>query len=185
VEKFLGRVWTLATDEVTAASGVQDAALLRALHQTIRDVTDDMEKFRYNTMLSKLMTLSNTMSKLRDQVSADAWNQTVDGLLLMLAPSAPHLTEELWSLRDRPYSIHRQPWPTWDAELAREDSVTLPVQINGKVRDTIEVPADLARDEAQVRTLVLERPKIKAQLDGKEIQKFVFVPGRLVGLVLR
>jgi leucyl-tRNA synthetase len=191
VEKFLGRVWQLAIESPPPAHGGTeggrsgDRELLRALHQTIRDVTDDFEKFRYNTMLSKLMTLSNTMSKLRDQVSADAWNQTVDGLLLMLSPSAPHLTEELWSQRDRPYSIHQQPFPSWDPELAEEDSITLPVQVNGKVRDTIEVPAELARDEAHIRTLVLDRPKIKAQLDGKEIQKFVFVPGRLVGLVLR
>jgi len=200
VEKFLGRVWQLANDSPPPAQddtlvspphgGTEggkpaDRELLRALHQTIRDVTDDFEKFRYNTMLSKLMTLSNTMSKLRDQVSADAWNRAVDGLLLMLAPSAPHLTEEMWSLRGRPYSIHRQSFPTWDPALAKEDSVTLPVQVNGKVRDTIEVPAELALDEAQVRALVLDRPKIKAQIDGHEIQKFVFVPGRLVGLVVR
>ncbi|MFN0074572.1 MAG: leucine--tRNA ligase [Chloroflexota bacterium] len=194
VEKFLGRVWNLASDPATPKSGasdrspehpVQDAVLLRALHQTIRDVTDDFEKFRYNTMLSKLMTLTNTMSKLRDHVSADAWNQTVDGLLLMLAPSAPHLSEELWSLRGGPYSIHQQTFPAWDPELAREDSVTLPVQVNGKVRDTIEVPAEIARDEEQVKALVLELPKIKSQIDGHSVQKFIFVPGRLVGLVVR
>ncbi|HYU18179.1 MAG TPA: leucine--tRNA ligase, partial [Chloroflexota bacterium] len=148
VHKFLNRVWTLATDLTpkpplpslgegaggegqasaggTMAFNEADARLRRALHQTIRDVTDDMDKFRFNTMLAKLMSLSNLMQDLQVSVSGEAWSEAVRALLLMLAPSAPHIAEELWTVElGLPYSIHAQAWPKWDPGLAAEDELTV------------------------------------------------------------
>ena len=107
----------------------------------------------------------------------------MDTLLLLLAPAAPHLAEELWQRTGYDYSIHNQSWPEWDVELARDEEITLVVQVNGKLRDRITVPVSITEDEA--RQLVLERERVKAHLEGKKIVKIVYVPGRLVNLVVR
>ena len=101
----------------------------------------------------------------------------------MLAPMAPHMTEELWERNGRPYSIHQQPFPQWDEALAAEDVITLVVQVNGKVRDKLEVPVGIAESEAQ--ELALARPRVQSYTTGKEVSKTVYVPGRLVNLVVR
>jgi len=103
-------------------------------------------------------------------------------MLLMLAPIAPHITEELWQkLKPESGSVHRQPWPAFDEELAAEDSITLVVQINGKVRDRLEIPAGTSKEETEKSALAT--PKIQSYLDGKQIRKVIVVPERLVNIV--
>ena len=111
------------------------------------------------------------------------WRECVEKLLLMLAPMAPHLTEELWELAGREYSIHQQPFPTWDDDLAADEVFTLVVQVNGKVRDKLEVPVGIPEAEAQ--KLAMGSPKVQSFLDGKSVNKTVYVPGRLLNVVVQ
>jgi leucyl-tRNA synthetase len=187
VHKFLNRVWALTTEprQVRQASADADTKLRRALHQTIRGVTEDMEKFRFNTMLAKLMTLVNTMFELRPSVSDEAWNETVRDLLLMVAPSAPHLAEELWTTTlGLSYSVHRQPWPTWDEQLAAEDELKIGVTINGKPRGELVVPAALGDDEEAVKQLALELPRVKAAIEGQTVRRVIYRAGKVLNLVV-
>ncbi|MCL4532488.1 MAG: class I tRNA ligase family protein, partial [Actinobacteria bacterium] len=157
-------------------------ALTRAMHKTIKAVSDDMEKFRFNTMLAKMMEYVNTMTPARDSVSAGVWNTAVETLVLMLAPSAPHLAEELWHRLGHKESVHLQQWPRWDEAMTVEEVVTLVVQVNGKVRDKLEIAAGASKDE--VRRLVLERPRIQSFVDGKQLKDVIYVPNRLVNVVV-
>jgi leucyl-tRNA synthetase len=101
----------------------------------------------------------------------------------MLAPMAPHITEEMWERSGNEYSVHAQDWPKWDPELAADEVITLVVQVNGKVRDKIEVPADIAEDAA--KELALASEKVLAHTGGKTVVKVIYVPGRLVNIVAR
>ncbi|HTE19299.1 MAG TPA: leucine--tRNA ligase, partial [Armatimonadota bacterium] len=189
VVRFLNRVWTLVTE--TAAeppSGAADATgtreLQRAVHQTLRKVTGDLERFSYNTMVAALMELSNTLQRLRGTAVAGtpAWREALELTVLMLAPAAPHITEELWERLGRPYSVHTQPWPAWSEELAAEESVEIIVQVNGKLRDRLTVPVDA--DEETVRAAALASEKVQSAAEGKTIRKVIYVPGRLLNLVV-
>ena len=190
IPRFLNRIWVLVTETWDAAPGRGAAAeehvreLQRAVHQTVRKVTGDIERFSYNTTVSALMELSNTLQKLRQSTAAGTpdWRDAIEKLVLMLAPSAPHVAEELWSRMGRPFSVHQQAWPTWSDELAAEDTIEVVVQINGKVRDRVTVAADA--DEETVRSVVAASERVRDALDGKQIRKFVYVPGRLVNLVV-
>jgi len=188
VHRFLNRVWTLVLETADArAEAGQDPAAERRLrqetHRTIKAVTEDVEKLRFNTQLAKLMEFSNALSKYQETpvVGTPAWREAVESLLLLLAPTAPHLTEELWAQLGRPYSIHSQPWPGWDEELVAAERVTIVVQVGGKVRDRLEVPADLP--EAEVRELALARERVQHHLQGRKVANVVYVPGKLVSIV--
>jgi leucyl-tRNA synthetase len=185
ITKFLNRVWTAAVEPHQSASAEADTRLRRAVHQTIRDVTEDQEKFRYNTMLAKLMTLVNTMYEVRTQTSDEVWSEAVRSVLLMLAPSAPHLTEELWSGElGLPYSIHRQPWPTFDPALAAEDELKVAVTINGKPRGELLVPAARQDDEAYVKELALALPRVQAVIGEQTVRRVIYRPGKVLNLVV-
>jgi leucyl-tRNA synthetase len=192
VSRFFNRVWTLVTEPPGSGSGsharpgdreVRD--LRRKTHQTIRKVSEDLDGFRFNTAVAALMELNNVLVKAKDTAvyGTPAWHEAVESLLLLVAPIAPHISEELWARLDKPYSIHQQRWPAWDPEVAREEIITLVVQINGKVRDKLEVPADVT--EEQARTLALEAPGVKRHLDGQKPVKVIYVPGKLVNIVAR
>jgi leucyl-tRNA synthetase len=159
--------------------------LQRVAHQTIRKVTEDMEKLRFNTMIAALMEFTNYLARVKETgaVTDSSWEEARDTLLLLLAPTAPHLAEELWQRTEHEYSIHNQSWPEWDEALARDEEITLVVQVNGKLRDRIMVPASIT--EAEARQIALERQRVKAYLEGKEITDIIYVPGRLVNLVVR
>ena len=178
-------MWDLAL--AAYEPGQEDAQATRNLrrktHQTIRKVGEDLETFSFNTAVAAIMELRNSLTeaKRKRNVSQAAWDEGVDNLLLLLAPIAPHITEELWAQRGRKYSIHQQPWPAWDAEIAKEDTITLVVQVNGKVRDKIEVEAGLPDDKLQEIALASE--KIQQWLEGKEPRKVIVVKGRLVNIV--
>ena len=174
--------------EPRQAQGVNadaDGKLRRAVHQTIRDVTDDMEKFRFNTMLAKLMTLVNSLYEARSSVSDAAWEEAIQSLLLMLAPSAPHMTEELWTnVLGQPYSIHRRSWPTWDEALAAEDEIKIGVSVNGRPRGELVIPSGLQADEEQIKALALALPRVTPFVEGKTVRRVIYVPGKMLNVVV-
>ncbi|MBI2765000.1 MAG: leucine--tRNA ligase [Chloroflexi bacterium] len=187
IVRWLHRLWSVATEPpvLTDTPGTAEArALRRATHKTIRDVTLELEGFRFNTLISRLMEHSTAMQKARDRGVADraAWDEAVDVALLLTAPLAPHVTEELWAQRGRPYSIHLQRWPAFDPELARDDEIELVLQVNGKVRDRLHLPADAG--EAEARAAAFASPKVAALLAGKEPKRVIYVPARLLNIVL-
>lgn len=183
--RWLNRVWNLCLQDVSQDPGADPMPIRRTVHGTIKKVTEDMERFRFNTAIAALMDLTNHLVRFRQEgaVHPEAWEEALSSLLLMLAPLAPHIAEELWERRGWPYSIHQQAWPTYDPDLARPLEVTLVVQVNGKVRDKIQVPADISEEEA--RRLALESPKVRHHIDQRPIERIIYVPGRLINLVVR
>ncbi len=189
IDRFLRRVWGVIIDEPQPAlvELADDAIteLRRKTHQTIAKVTEDMEAFKFNTMLAALMEFNNYLIKIKDAkiVETEAWNEATRTLMLLIAPSCPHIAEELWTRAGYEYSVHLQSWPTWDPELAKEDTITLVIQINSKVRDRAEVPISISEDAA--KELALNAEKIKQRLEGKEVKKVIYVPGKLVNIVAK
>jgi leucyl-tRNA synthetase len=158
--------------------------LRRKVHQTLRKVTRDFENFEFNTIISSLMELMNEMYKAREAGAAgsDEWKETQEIYLKMMAPVAPHIAEELWSQLGKPYSIHTQAWPKVDEAAAKDDSIELPVQVNGKVRDRVTVPAEATEDE--IKSAALASEVVQKFLEGKEPKKVIIAKGRLVSVVV-
>lgn len=187
IVRWLTRLWSVALEPpelVPAADAEETQALRRLTHKTIQWVTADIEAFRFNTMISRLMELTNALQKVREGGRADreAWDEAIQSALLMLAPLAPHMAEELWERRGGPYSVHLQRWPEADPDLARDEEVELAIQLNGKVRDRLMVRADAVEDEVREAALSLE--KVSAALGGSEPRRVIYVPGRLLNIVL-
>jgi leucyl-tRNA synthetase len=184
-QRLLHDVWEMGRHQYQPQR--EDESVTRALrrktHQTIRRVSEDMESFSFNTAVAAIMELRNAINEARKaaNVSRAAWDEAVDNLLLLLAPIAPHITEELWAQRGRAYSIHQQPWPQWDEAVAKEETITLIVQVNGRVRDKLEVAAGL--DDEAVKQIALSSDKAQGWLDGKEPRKVIVVRGKLVNIV--
>ena len=189
VHRFLNRVWEVVTGETPEVKGKPSKKAVRDLqritHKTIGKVTEDMEGFRFNTMLATLMEFNNYMMKARlTPVTKDpAWAEAIRALILMLAPPCPHIAEELWQQIGGEYSVHQESWPEYDAEMAQDEVITLIVQINGKVRDRLTVPAGTKEDE--LRRLALESEGAQRHTAGMEILKVIVAGGRLVNIVVR
>ncbi len=189
VARWVNRLWDLCSRDTGAlpeADAASDRAVTRKTHQTIRAVIEGLERFKYNTAIAAMMELTNEMSPAYDagSVSRAAWNEAVESLLLLLAPMGPHLAEELWERTGHSYSVHNQPLPEWNEALAAIEEATLVVQVNGKVRDRIAVPASIGEGDAKEAALTSE--KVLAYTDGKPVDKIVFVPGRyLVSVVVK
>jgi leucyl-tRNA synthetase len=183
VVRWLHRVWSLVRE---GAKGVGNATaerdLNRKLHQTIQSVGQDLEEFEFNTIVSALMELTNTLQDVQGQVGAAAWDAAMDAMLRLMAPITPHIAEELWAQLGKPYSVHTQSWPEFDAEAAQEDEITLVVQVNGKVRDRITVPAGISEADAQEKALASEA--VQQYVDGQTPQKIIVIKGKLVNIVL-
>jgi len=186
ISRWLNRVWNLVTTDYTGGvvDPVTEKELRHLTHRTIKEVTADLERFRFNTMLSSLMEFSNYLSRVqgRGTVSGSLWRQTMESFLLLLAPAAPHLAEELWNVTARPYSIHNQPWPSYDEELTKEEEVTVVIQVNGKVRDKVIVPASI--NEAEAKELALGRDRVRAYINGRKVERLIYVPKRVVNVVI-
>ncbi len=184
-QRLLSDVWSLGQTSYQPQQIDKGANrnLRRKTHQTIRKVTQDFESFSFNTAIAAVMELRNSVLEAQKKCNVDtaAWNEAVENMLLLLAPIVPHITEELWEQRGKVYSIHQQDWPTWDDEVAKEDEVTLIVQINGKVRDRIMVPAGTPDDALKAAALASEN--VQKHLDGKEPRKVIVVKGKLVNIV--
>jgi leucyl-tRNA synthetase len=183
--RWLRRVWNLFTDDVSqnTAEASTLRTLRRKLHQALRQITHDYETFEFNTIVSGLMELYNHLVKARELgVSGSAeWEEAVDIYLRMMAPVTPHIAEELWSYLGKPYSIHTQPWPEVDEEAASEEQITLVVQVDGKVRDRIQVPADIT--DAAAKQIALNSQAVQKYLQGRQPKKVILVPGKLVNIV--
>ncbi|MFU8795795.1 MAG: leucine--tRNA ligase, partial [Dehalococcoidia bacterium] len=189
ISRWLNRVWGLVTTDYhpagqSAPTGEHEQDLCHILHKTIKKVTTDLERFRFNTMLASLMELTNYLAKVKEDrtVSAASWREAMTSLLLLLAPTAPHLAEELWARTGHTYSIHTQAWPEYSEELAREDEITLAIQINGKLRDKVQVPASIT--EAEAKELALGRERVQMHIDGKKVGNVIYVPKRVINIVL-
>lgn len=193
--RFLNRVWRILLqfeDAIKGAPASYDIALFtpeetelrRVLHTTIKKVTEDVrDRFMFNTAISSIMELVNAFYAFQDkQLSPALARETGSALLRLLAPFAPHITEELWA-RIFTGSVHAQKWPVCDASALTQDEIEVVLQINGKVRDRVKIAADLDR-EAMER-LVTELPRAKELTDGKQVVKVICVPGKLVNIVVK
>jgi len=153
------------------------------MHRAIKAVTEDIESLKFNTAIARLMETTNWMTEHKAHFTAEQWNEVIRNLVLLLAPFAPFSSEELWKRLSGPYSVHDQAWPTWDEKLLAAEAFTLVIQINGKLRDTVEAPVDLSKEEAE--QLARSREKIQRLTEGKQVVKTIYVPKRLINLVVR
>jgi leucyl-tRNA synthetase len=186
ISRWLNRVWTLvATNYVSRDTDSRaEKELLHFTHKAIKDVTADLERFHFNTMLATLMEFSNYLSRIKEgaTVSGSLWREAVGCFLRLLAPSAPHLAEELWSRTGHSYSVHDQSWPEYIEEIANEEEITLVIQVNGKLRDKVLVPASIG--EAEAKELALGRERVKAYIGGKSLSRIIYAPKRVVNIVV-
>lgn len=187
--RWIRRVWTLMTDASpstpTTVSAELKKNLRRHVHQTLKQVTRDFENFQFNTVVSALMELMNEMYKARESglAGTEEWNEAKEIYVKMMAPITPHIAEELWTNHlGKPYSIHQQPWASVDEAAAKDDSIEIPVQINGKVRDKVIVSADASEEE--IKSAALASETIQKYLEGKEPKKVIVAKGKLVSLVV-
>jgi leucyl-tRNA synthetase len=205
VSRFLNHVWSIAIDPHGREPGDQTGGALpageeehdardrmrAAAHRTLRDVTQDYEGFRWNTMVAKLMELSNVLFRYRGTSVAGLpeWDEAVRLLLLMLAPAAPHITEELWSRRAEARgeaweSIHVQRWPAFDENAVVEATREVPIQVNGKLRDRITVPVGIS--EIELEQIIMARDKVLGAIGDRQVARLIHAGGgRLVNIVLR
>jgi leucyl-tRNA synthetase len=197
--RFINRVWRIISEFLpliknagemdTASLTDQDKEIRYTIHYTIKKVTDDIgERFNFNTAISAVMELINALYAYKEKVLDENKNkallkESVDSLVIMLAPFIPHATEELWSQMGRSGSVHDQQWPKYDPEALIKDQVEIVVQINGKVRDKLVVPAKLSQKELE--EVALSNDKTKELIDGKTVIKVIAVPGRLVNIVIK
>jgi len=183
VHRFLQKLWRSVIDENTGelAEAVQDTqadeTTTRLLHKTIKKVTEDIESFDFNTAVSAMMIFVNHLSK-----QSVRPKQVIEKFILILAPFAPHIAEELWQRLGHPDSLAYEPWPEYDPELAKEKELELAVQLNGKIKDRIVVPADA--DEEQIKQKALSTPRLASALAGRQPKKIIVVKSRLVNIVV-
>lgn len=183
VHRFLQRVWRMIIDQKTGrvcdlvVETGADEQTNRLLHQTIKKVTEDIERLGFNTAISQLMIMANHLMKLSERP-----RQVVETFVLLLSPFAPHIAEELWQRLGHKDSLAYEPWPTYDPELARERQIEIAVQICGKIKDRIVVPAD-AEDQT-IQQMALSSEKVLAALAGKQPKKIILVTGRLVNILV-
>ncbi len=199
--RFLNRIWALVQENLdlfqapgspeavlTAATAGAGAGLLKRTHQTIRKVTEDIGKrFHLNTAISALMELYNLAKKEKDGLRQTAEGRavlklTLEAMVVLLSPFTPHICEELWEMTGHRGVLARQAWPAFDPELAKEETVTVVVQINGKLKDRFEVNAGAAEDEIRATALGLER--VSAAMAGKTVRKVICIGNRLVNIVV-
>jgi leucyl-tRNA synthetase len=185
--RFLQRYWTLAEEflEAPADGNSKDLELTAAAHKTIKKVSEDVHNMSFNTAIAAMMSLVNDLYKFKAEagVSRSVGRRfALESLTLLLAPFAPHIAEEVWHNLGHEESVHVSQWPEWDEQLVAEEVVTLAVQINGKVRSEIVVPADIT--EADAIAAAKADGKIAPQIEGREIKKAIYVAGRLVSLVV-
>ncbi len=183
---FLNRVWRLIIDD-RAESMQLNAAVVdrtptadenRVLHQTIQAVTDDIRTLSFNTAISRMMEFTNHFTS-----ASERPREALEKFVLLLSPFAPHIAEELWQALGHNETLAYEPWPQFDPSLAKEDTIEVPVQINGKVRSKLTVPADA--DAAELETAAKADQRVAELIAGKQIAKVIVVPGRLVNFVVK
>jgi leucyl-tRNA synthetase len=184
--RFLERVWRLASGDQRFSDRpetARDGEMLGLAHRTVRKVTEDVERFHFNTAVPALMILANALSDYHDDdPRAGTFEESLRLLLLLLAPMTPHIAHELWERLGHGSMLASEPWPEWDEELARQEAVTLIIQVNGKVRDRLTVAPDIDPGEAERLALASERAR--AWIDGHEVRQVISKPPRLVNIVI-
>ena len=178
--KHLARVYRIAAEIAEATgTGEGDEDLLREMHKTIKAVTDGIEGFAFNTSIAKLYGFTNTLSK--SKAGAETKQTAMRVMAQLMAPMTPHLAEEVWAMLGGQGLVAEAEWPVADEAMLVEDTVTMPIQVNGKRRDEITVPKDM--DKAEVEKLALDTDGVKRALDGNAPKKVIVVPGRIVNVV--
>ncbi len=184
--KWLGRVWALFFDVKTGPEEkVSEADLRYATHSTLKKISGDFERMSFNTIIAALMEFSNVMVKAKrsDIFGSAAWEEALNIFNLMLAPVVPHIAEEIWTERGNTQSVHLQAWPTVDEAAATRDTVTIGVQVSGKVRGEISISK--TAPQAEAIAIALAHPDVARYIEGKTIAKEVYVMGRIINIVLK
>jgi leucyl-tRNA synthetase len=176
--RFIKRVWVMGTGKKITSTPLSPSANT-LLHKTIKGVTDDLGSFRYNTAIAKIMTLYNCLSQERD-----IQKESLLIFLQLLAPFAPHMAEELWEMHGGKYSIHTSSWPEYDEEELVEEELTIVVQINGRLRDSLRISKGSINDQNSIERLARESKAISRHLEGKEIKKVIYVNGKVLNFVV-
>lgn len=174
--RFLERFWDLFDKVDSSTPNKKD---LNMMHKTIKKVGEDVENIKYNTAIASLMEWINHLSR-KDKISKEEYK----AFLLLLAPFAPHITEELWELIGEKNSIHQQAWPTFDKKYLVEEEVTIAIQVNGKVRSQITIAQDQINDQQIVSSAAKTNPQVQKYLEGKDIKKEIYIPGKILNLVI-
>jgi leucyl-tRNA synthetase len=184
--RFLQRVWTLTQEFLESDQRAENSSdeLLRPIHRTIKKVDEDLLELSFNTAIAALMECVNDLYKIKAEHSYEAkeWRWALETLLQLLAPFAPHITEELWHQLGHKETIHLSPWPKYDEKYLVRDSATIAVQVNGRLRGEVEVPADAP--EAEVVAAAQSHDKVAGYLKDQTIKKTIYVSGRLVNFVV-
>lgn len=185
MSRWVNRVWRLAMrsielDQLDQLAKLDQSIVQKALHKLVKKVTDDMEKRRYNTAIASMMEFTNLVADQGGSLGQDELKQFV----LLLAPFAPHLTEELWSRAGGAFSVHQQPWPTYDPAFFKEEAVAVVIQINGRFRDAITVTKEQSMDQKYIEESAKKSEKVRKFLAGSKVRKVIFVPGKLINFVI-
>lgn len=177
IKRFLEKVWKLQNRIVNQESGIREKRIENVINKTIKKVTEDIENLKFNTAISSLMVFVNELEK-QNKISIIHYSK----FLILVSPFAPYISEELWEKLGHKESIFKEKWPEYDLELIKNEKIILVVQVNGKVRDSIEVGAGISEEKA--KTLATQSEKIRTWIEGKEIRKIIFVKGKLINIVL-
>ena len=175
---FLQRVWSFQ-EKLTINHEPLTMSELRIMHKTIKKVTEDISDYKFNTAVSSLMEWINHLSK-RETISKEEY----EALILLLAPFAPHITEQIWQDLGNKYSIHQQSWPSFDSKYLEEVEYSIPIQVNGKLRSELLIQKDLISNKEVVEKMAIEDEKVRKFLDGKAVKKIVYIPGKIINLVV-
>ena len=183
--RWINRVWNISTtDPKRFTSTKENQDLTRTTHKLIKNVTEDIDRFKFNTALAFMMEFTNYLNQISENNNAtlEQWNFAIKSLLLLLAPIAPHITEELWELLGNQYSIHNQSIPSFNPKLIEDETTTLVIQVNGKVRDTVEVGINTEKEKAE--EIALSSDKIQPYLVNQTINRIIYVPDKLINIVI-
>ncbi len=179
VSRWLRRALSLVTGGVSSGGEADPSELPRRTNRLVKKITDDLGAFRFNTAIAALMEHTNYLLAVRGR---EEWHEALRTFVTVLSPFAPHHAEEMWAAMGEDYSVHEQAWPGYEEALIQASEITLIVQVNGKLRDRIEAPADISEETA--KELALSSARVRPHLEGKELRKSIYVPGRLVNLVV-
>ena len=189
ISRWMNRIWEIShknMEILTSHTLTEDLNrdLTRSIHKTTKKVTEDLERFKFNTALATLMEFTNSLNKVSVLKGIDpkTWDQAIETLLLLLAPFAPHISEELWEKTGHHFSIHSQKLPEWDPNLVTSDIITMIVQVNGKLRDKLEIERDISEDKA--KELALSSQRIKQHIQNMKTEKIIYIPNKLINIVL-
>jgi leucyl-tRNA synthetase len=186
--RFLNRMWNIVQEYQEATDAIlteeQKNNLQKPVNKMIKKATKDIEENRYNTAIASIMECLNKLYKLKEENFGknQVWQQVLENIVSCVAPFAPHIADDLWAQLDHSTSVHRDTWPNWDEKLVKDEMITLAVQVNGKVRGEIVIALDTSEQEAIEAAKRAE--KVAEHIKDKEIKKAIYVPGRIVSLVI-